>query len=70
MGKRGPKPQPLEIAEQNGSWRARTAEAKNAADNIGGVPDKPGNLSAAASELWDHYLPILEAMRVIAVRGR
>tara|TARA_R110000851_G_scaffold103419_4_gene220426 strand:- start:99 stop:590 length:492 start_codon:yes stop_codon:yes gene_type:complete len=63
MGKRGPAPTPTNLLKLRGSWRADINDSEPKPEAI--APDKPDDLPAAASAVWDRLAVELELMSVL-----
>lgn len=67
MGKRGPKPTPLALLAQRGSWLA-AARAKDGRPVLEvSTPAKPAHLDAAAGARWDQMIEHLSAIGVLSM---
>ena len=65
MGKRGPKPKPIETKVQEGNHHMTKNIQNRMAKSVGGEPLKPSNISPEASAIWDEVMPVLTEMRVV-----
>lgn len=57
MGRRGPKPKPVQILRLRGSWRGKKRGVGKSSDHK--RPARPQWLKSDAKKLWDEYAPKL-----------